>query len=328
MEDIEDSPTCSMKIQATKRKGPSFVSMVKNFILEADGKFKCKIEEFGRCAYSQENYDAGNFVRHFRNMHHDVAQRLGFSGGTPAKKKRSSEKLTIFFDRQKFYEACVKLVTKHNLPLCCFDWEALRLILDPLAEALNTTINRKNMKNHLQRISGSIIEGIKQEISERLISIKIDSASRFGRHILCINAQYELNHEVMTRTLCMIEVKESQTAKFLKIQILEVLKRFNISLDQIFSITSDNGANMIAAAKKLQEQFSTAVASDDWANEEDVIDNTEEIMDALSVELSDHFNIVRCASHTLQLALNDVVSNSDANIKIVTEFSKSNPGAT
>ena len=50
----------------------------------------------------------------------------------------------------------------------------------------------------------------------------------------------------------MVEVREKQTAKFLKTKILEVLSKFGIGLDKIFCVTSDNGANMVAAVRELQ----------------------------------------------------------------------------
>uniref|UniRef100_A0A903VJF4 BHLH domain-containing protein n=2 Tax=Aedes aegypti TaxID=7159 RepID=A0A903VJF4_AEDAE len=53
--------------------------------------------------------------------------------------------------------------------------------------------------------------------------------------------------------LRMIEVKQSQTAKFLKEKILEILQSYEVSINQILSVTTDNGANMIAAVKLLQQ---------------------------------------------------------------------------
>lgn len=47
----------------------------------------------------------------------------------------------------------------------------------------------------------------------------------------------------------MIEIKKRQTAAFLKMQILHVLASYGVSIKQIFSVTVDNGANMLAAVQ-------------------------------------------------------------------------------
>lgn len=50
----------------------------------------------------------------------------------------------------------------------------------------------------------------------------------------------------------MIEINERHTAKFLKSKIEEIIASYGILLDQIFAITCDNGANMVATVKQLQ----------------------------------------------------------------------------
>ncbi|XP_058817285.1 uncharacterized protein LOC131680588 [Topomyia yanbarensis] len=125
--------------------------------------------------------------------------------------------------------------------------------------------------------------------------------------------------------LGMVEVRESQTAKFLKRKVLDVLSRYDVSIDQIFSITSDNGANMLSAAKQLQEHFTYTIQSNGNMQSDGMEDDSrrDDLVEALTTELSTHFNIVRCAAHTLQLALNDVVRNTDPNVKCITDFVKS-----
>lgn len=95
----------------------------------------------------------------------------------------------------------MKLVVIHHLPLNCFQWEGLKLLLDPISTALQVTMNRKNIKAHLDVIACNVKSALKEELKGKLISIKIDSASRRYRHILGINAQYEINGEVVIRTL-------------------------------------------------------------------------------------------------------------------------------
>uniref|UniRef100_A0A182PWP1 DUF4371 domain-containing protein n=1 Tax=Anopheles epiroticus TaxID=199890 RepID=A0A182PWP1_9DIPT len=155
-----------------------------------------------------------------------------------------------------------------------------------------------------------VVNWLANEMREKILCLKVDSAVRYNRHVLGVNAQYEHNGEMVCCTLAILVVNDSQTAKFLKNRILNVLKRCNIRLEQILSITTDNGANMLAAAKQLQQQF--IICQNQLENEtiEDEDACTEDnFMEALKLELAEQFSIIRCAIHTLQLALNDVVSN-------------------
>lgn len=124
----------------------------------------------------------------------------------------------------------------------------------------------------------------------------------------------------------MLEVHESQTAKFLKSRILDVLKRYSVRLEQILSITTDNGANMLAAAKQLQQQFVIVQihSGNGTTEDEDTMKilTEDNFMEALMTELTEQFSIIRCAIHTLQLALNDVVSNDDTLMKSITSIVK------
>ena len=120
----------------------------------------------------------------------------------------------------------------------------------------------------------------------------------------------------------MLEVIESQTAKFIKNRILDVLKRYKLKLEQIFSITTDNGANMLAAAKQLQQQFVAVQAQFHGMIDDEDTTAEDSFMEALMGELFEQFTITRCSIHTLQLALNDVVRNEDDFIRTITNIVK------
>lgn len=121
-------------------------------------------------------------------------------------------------------------------------------------------------------------------------------------------------------------MKESQTAAFLKSKIMETLAEYGISVEQIFSVTCDNGANMVATVKKLKheleliliEKFDEDDGDEDQSSEEPGRNITEE----LCVEFRERINLVRCAVHTLQLAILDVVNKSNESVKSVTDIAK------
>ena len=53
----------------------------------------------------------------------------------------------------------------------------------------------------------------------------------------------------------MVELNTRHTGKYLKTNILEILAMYKISLTQIFTVTCDNGANMIATVNQLRSEL-------------------------------------------------------------------------
>ncbi|XP_055524844.1 uncharacterized protein LOC129718265 [Wyeomyia smithii] len=197
----------------------------------------------------------------------------------------------------------------------------MRAILDPLAVSLGTTFTSASIKAKINLASDKIKQYITREMKGKLISLKIDSASRHGRHILGINAQFVSGDEVVIRTLRMVELNDKQTGKFLKTKILETLQMYKIELNNVYSITCDNGANMCAAVKDLQNEFELQKMEDFDINfdNDDVDDN---ILHNIMHELKDSVNLVRCAVHTLQLAVTDVTKRYEDGIRLVTTVAK------
>ncbi|XP_065089486.1 uncharacterized protein LOC135710749 [Ochlerotatus camptorhynchus] len=159
-----------------------------------DGFVLCAIDAANSCKYRQkaEKFDAGNFIRHLRTEHTILAKSRGLlkdEAEVPSKRKKASKKM-IAIDRQTFVEAILKLVTVHHVPLHCVEWEGFQLLLKPIGEALNMCMNRPNVLRHLTVAATKIRSAIRSLVNGKLICLKIDSASRHGRHILGVNIQF------------------------------------------------------------------------------------------------------------------------------------------
>lgn len=308
------------------KKLRNYSAIAKHYIAQIDDSWHCRIDEFQNCKYGQKNYDAGNFIRHFRIMHPEASQALGLAKHyvtTSTKKKRAVAKRQVAIDSPSFLEGCIKLVTVHNLPLRCFDWAGLRMLMDPISESIGFNINGHNITTHLRAASTGIVDRLKKELAGRTVSVKVDVASRNGRHVLSVCVQYEFSHEVVTRTLGLIEVRENQSSSYIKSKILEVLLSYDLVIDQIFTVVLDNGPNMIANSKKLKKTFAESMLTNDFTDAEIDCNGSaaeEELIESLSKELNELFRVVRGAVHTLQLALNEAVPESDPNVKEITQF--------
>ncbi|XP_065084689.1 uncharacterized protein LOC135706932 [Ochlerotatus camptorhynchus] len=300
----------------------TLADIAKGFIRRDGAKTSCAIDPGTTCNYTQDRLDIGNFIRHFRTRHHDLAVANGLTKEeeTPAKKQRVVAKRPVPIDKLLFMDSLVKLMSYHNMPLACLQWEGFKQLLDPLASAVGVTMNPTNMKATVKEIAGRIREAIAAETKGRLISLKIDSASRHNRHVLGINAQYSINDSVVIRTLGMLEIKERQTARFLKSKILEVVNSYGVGINQIFSVTCDNGANMLAAVRQLKQEIELLALDSEYTEEQDKEDH--EFTTALNNEFKENLNLVRCAVHTLQLAILDVVDKSNASCRRVTDIAK------
>lgn len=117
----------------------------------------------------------------------------------------------------------------------------------------------------------------------------------------------------------MVELNERHTSKYLKTKILDILSVYEITVDQIFTVTCDNGANMIATVKQLQSELSiTPLDAEDYSA---VSGEHFDCIESVEKEFSNIITLVRCAVHTMQLSVTDVIKAFDAEIRKCTSVS-------
>uniref|UniRef100_A0A1I8Q3X3 DUF659 domain-containing protein n=1 Tax=Stomoxys calcitrans TaxID=35570 RepID=A0A1I8Q3X3_STOCA len=108
----------------------------------------------------------------------------------------------------------------------------------------------------------------------------------------------------------MRELKERHTGDYIKSVTLSVLEEYEIKPELIYSVTTDNGSNMLKAVQLMENRHPTYVGFDDeqgQLGENDAIDKNQETEDSeeeqgIDCEIS-ALKSVRCAAHTLQLAV-------------------------
>lgn len=166
-------------------------------------KGSCIIDPESSCKHTQNKLEVQNFIRHFRSIHPEKANEAGFfrDQNPLAKKPRIVPKCNVPIDHQVLIEGTSKLIAYHNLPLSCFEWEGMKMLVDPIKKALDVPLDARIMKTHLSTGADLVKAEIANEVRGTLISLKIDSASRHNRHILAVLAQFALNGDVVTRSL-------------------------------------------------------------------------------------------------------------------------------
>lgn len=107
----------------------------------------------------------------------------------------------------------------------------------------------------------------------------------------------------------MMELKDKHTGIYIKNMVEKVLLKYEIRIHQIYSITTNNGANMISFVKLFRAEIES---------EYSVIEPENEFEDQFMYEFYFENNFpfhdlvgIRCAAHTLQLAIKDSIEIAD-----------------
>lgn len=216
----------------------------------------------------------GNLKVHLQRLHQlehgkveeeQVAINIQKRSTTPPqkKKRRIDSSIPVFLDAEAVIEACVTIVTENGRPFKALDDKGFRMILDPVLIGLggSLTIGADNIGVRVIARASQLREKMKEELKNRSICLKIDCAKRLGRSILGVNAQFIENGKIRLRTLSVMEIKDRQTGVVLKKLVSDVLKEFDVKLNQVYPVTTDNGANIVLAVKLLNLENENATSA-------------------------------------------------------------------
>ncbi len=266
-----------------KEKEPNPV--FRRFLYNAETKkSKCTV---GTCSEQDvwfSGQHAGNLTVHLERYHKDefevltqekkaiALRRQAEATSRPARKKRKIEKsIEVFIDEKQIIDGCTTLVTLNGRPFKMLDDSGFRMILDPILKGLgnNLTISAENIVSNVNELASDFRKKLKAEIANRRVCLKVDCAKRLSRSILGINVQFVKNGKIVLRTLSTYELNDRQTGVTLKRMILDVLKEHEINMSQVYSITTDNGANIVLAVKLLvQHGLNLQTENNELENEE------------------------------------------------------------
>jgi bifunctional polynucleotide phosphatase/kinase len=268
---------------------------------------------------SEENRDVT-----FNNSLASASNSLEANGSSnsslqpPTKKRRLSIEIT----ERQVVDACVEMVTVNGRPFKALSDSGFRKILDPILKGFGGTftISPENIRDKVEGKAKEIRVKIKKDVKNRFVSVKMDCATRLDRALLGINLQFNKKGKIQLYTLAIIEMKQSHTAVNFKQNLLDVFGVFGIKLWQVYSLTTDNGANMLKASRILAQTDSAESDEEEDSDyndrllEEELIRRMEEGQNVSdeggeeSAELQNMLQGVRCAAHTLQLAILDALA--------------------
>lgn len=299
-------------------------------------KGSCLIEN---CRSDQITWRPFNLKRHLKQMHTKEFTKL-FVEEVDAEKTAEIELFNVVQD-------AVELVTVNGMPFSILSSSGMRGFIDARIKALRlngylVSINRTNIVEEIDKVSKHIENVIKVEMSRKLICLMFDIATKSTLSVIGINATYMIGWKIVCRSLGIVQVNVRHTAINLAAIIYDILAKFEVSLDRVFVVITDNAKNVVNSAAVLDLVASSRSDSDKNDNtidfnadeglndydDDDFIgeDNENELQNIMrSSELLNDIaddivrsnddvvlvNHVNCGTHTLQLAVNDATSDSN-----------------
>lgn len=209
--------------------------------------------------------------------------------------------------------------------------------------------NFTELKSYIKKIAGNIRDEIKADLKDQFVSLMLDIATKNHQSVLGINVQYMKDDCIETPSLGTLIMNKSHTAKYISDMLLECLNEFDMPIDLIISMTTDNASNMIAMIKRFDEYvhktfdllhiedeeiepviptFDSDGPLDDTDIEEilnafadaealnDILDdgeNFDELFEEIIGDVTQRARLVetvRCASHSTQLMVRDGLKKS------------------
>lgn len=245
-------------------------------------------------------------------------------GNMEDKRYKQKIKFTVEISNKEITDSCLDIVTKHSLPLTFFDSNAFRVLTQQMFEGLKMQpINSQSMQDILNKRYFQIKTHIVKTIKGSFISITLDKVTLQKRSVLCINMQIVENRKLVIYTLAVRDIENGPTnVEFIKSLLEKVLDEFEISIEQIYTITMENNENILQDLEVAQRDKDVAeeyiLATDALKQPEKPLCKEEQklptnIDNLLLADIFNNSEIIALKNITdvIQLAIEDFFSESD-----------------
>ncbi|KAM9329115.1 LOW QUALITY PROTEIN: uncharacterized protein PAF06_019636 [Gastrophryne carolinensis] len=235
-----------------------------------------------------------------------------------------SDKVTISMTPEKFKHHIIEMVVKNSVPLS-FSQTAFLGLNGEMAKKLGVSLERESIRKLIIE-EAQCKKELQKVLKGRFVFLKMDACTRQSEYsqngIFAINVRFvDENNKTITRTLGLKDTQAHHTSDYLQKLVEGVLKDFEIKKEQILCVVTDNASNMLSTIEKMNadegnkqilelEEESSASIGESLETEENadiVLDNFVE--QALKLATIHH---MRCAVHTLQLAIRDGLKDRHA----------------
>lgn len=239
------------------------------------------------------------------------------------------EPVNVYISTGQIMSGILEMVTVNDRPLSIINDSGFMKLMNPLIEAINRRcihgdnliINSQNLNTQISVEAAKIRTQIKEDVMNRLISLKLDCVTGYNCSILGVHIQYVKDCKIIIRTLGILPLKKTYTGESLADEIINLIKLYQINVEQIYSITSDNGNTMDVPNVKVDENESLCQEIESSKNvliplDDGNVEDLREIKNLLEdtvVNLSTYagFDVVNviCPAHLLNLFVNDFLKS-------------------
>lgn len=299
--------------------------------------YRCQIEDCGRIISGKQ---LSNLNVHAKSAHETFYENKI--------KIRCTDPTLLLCKRLEFIQDCAEMIALDGCPFSVLAKSGFKnLIADKVTLLVENGYgeglaapNYPAVREYIARQATHIEETIKNEVKGKYVALMVDTATKNSKSFLGLSLKYVLNSKTVIRSLGIIEIHSEHSAINLQNEIMERLRCHGIEQHQIIGICTDNAKNMIATVKRFNASIIDEKIDDEgnvenldefdydseeyMAESEDdsdpvldcLLDDGQEYADLLANHLSAYakktMNIygIRCAAHTLQLAIAEAMGAS------------------
>lgn len=271
----------------------------------ADDDWRCQCLICGKKIYKLKEYVLGHYV-----IHH-APELQSLMGSTIL--------LSCFaLTRKETVENLMRLIINENLSFKFFDQLSAQLLFKVFTDLFGITCSAEAMAQLLSDYSQMVRDNIKEELEDRMISLKIDIALRRGGVIMGITAHFIEDWKAEIRYLCMEQIAEDTTAENLRKMIKDCMAEFGLGVDNVYSVTTEFDSNEMNPSEPPEisdEEHVTIeleVPKKAAAVEEEITITVETDLEAVLKEaVREIFNVpeTMTASKVIQLAVRDFLAD-------------------
>ena len=308
----EDGTPCGAKISAnfgtTDRAAPTRVSNLKRHLERFHAKVFAAVVE----ADSKETETS-------KSMHQEQARFQKFF---------TQNKVTLNMTCAVFKKCLIDLVVKNGVAMSLFSQPAFCTLVGEMAKKFGVSLERTNIRKLIIDEASKNKGALRKNLEGKYIYLKMDAATRHRVNYFAINVRFVGDDgKIVTKTLAVRDTRAHHDSSYLHRLIEDILAEFEIKKGQILCIVSDNASNMVKTVEKLNEtgfgndsasdgETNTQGDSEEFLEEDDTLDDITE-----EASLLCKISHMRCAVHTLQLAIRDGIKHSQA-ASLVTKIRK------
>lgn len=172
----------------------------------------------------------------------------------------------IEYKRHKFLLSCVEMVTVNGRAFRSLTDSSIRSMNDDLLQEFIKAGREVDLKDphlfEIKELVGIVADKVRLKIGaeakNRALALMMDIGTKCGRSFLGTSIQFNNNGNITVRSIGIIELKQSHTGIYLADVIVRRLERFEISVLQIVSVTTDNGSNVLKMVRDMDAHVRNA----------------------------------------------------------------------